>query len=75
MARTPLGDVMDRMGVSADLRPDDHVTDVVVLLKVQDEHGDVTVVIEHSENTGWYDQRALVNAAAAVVERADLRRR
>lgn len=75
MARTALGDVLDKMGVSADLGAGDHVTDAVVLLKVESEQGDVAVVIEHSENTTWYDQRALINAASAVVARSDLNRR
>lgn len=75
MARTALGDVLDKMGVSADLRSGDHVTDAVVLLKVENEEGDVAVVIEHGETTSWYDQRALINAASAVVERTDLSRR
>ena len=75
MSRAPLGDVLDRMGVSADLRSGDHVTDAVVLMKVENEEGDVSVIIEHSEHTNWFDQRALINAASAVVERSDLKRR
>ena len=75
MTRAPLGDVLDQMGVAADLESGDHITDAVVLLRVENADGDVAVVIEHSEHTNWLDQRALVNAAAAVVERSEFHRR
>ncbi|MPY80655.1 MAG: hypothetical protein GEV04_19850 [Actinophytocola sp.] len=74
MARVPLAEILDKMGVSADLGAEDRVTDAVVLLKLEND-GDVAVAIEHSEKTTWYDQRALINTAAAVVDRSDLKPR
>lgn len=72
MVRAPLGEILDEMGVRAELGDEDRVTDAVVLLKVENDDGEVAVVIEHSDRTNWFDQRALVNAAAAVVDGADL---
>lgn len=72
MERAPLGEILDGMGVRAELGDEDRVTDAVVLLKVENSDGEVAVVIEHSDRTNWFDQRALVNAAAAVVDGADL---
>lgn len=73
MERAALGAILDDMGVRADLGDEDRVTDAVVLLKVENDDGEVAVVIEHSEQTNWFDQRALVNAAAAIVHGTDLR--
>lgn len=73
MARMPLGEILDGLGVSAELGANDRVTHAVVLLKVEN-GGDVSVAIEQSEQTDWFDQRALISAAAAVVERSQLRR-
>ncbi|MQA01927.1 MAG: hypothetical protein GEV07_04085 [Streptosporangiales bacterium] len=73
MARMPLGEILDSLGVSADLGADDRVADAVVLLKIK--NGDeVSVAIEQSDHTDWYDQRALISAAAAVVENSELKR-
>ncbi len=63
MTDQPIGPVLDGLGVTIDLADGDLVEDAVVLAKVVDADGDVTLSISSSEGQSWLDQLGLVTAA------------
>ncbi len=63
MTDQPIGPVLDGLGVTIDLADGDLVEDAVVLAKVVDASGGVTLSISSSEAQSWLDQIGLVTAA------------
>jgi len=69
MTMQPVGDLLDSLGVTLHLNDGDMVPDVVVVAKVVDEHGEVSVGIGISESMSWVDQLGLLTAAADIARR------
>lgn len=68
MADRKVGELLDSLGVTAELAEGDMVSDAVVLLKVVPEGGPVAVCIAQSEGLSWLDQLGLVTAAAEIIK-------
>lgn len=67
MADQPAGPILDGLGVTIDLSDGDLVSDAVVIAKVVDGEGNVTVSLSSSESMSWLDQYGLLSAAHQVV--------
>ena len=66
MQKRKIGELIDSLGVLADLADDDMVTDVVVISKVVQSDGQVAISVETGEATTWFDQLALITAAVQI---------
>jgi len=63
-----LGQLIDSMGVSHDLKPDEQVSGAVVLLTVREPDGHMSLRCAWSEGMTWVERLGLLRAA----ERAEL---
>jgi Flp pilus assembly CpaF family ATPase len=70
-----IGDLMDRLGVTADLRDDDMISDIVVLMKVVAKDGTPSLGMGKSEGTSDMDEHALVLLAADIMRASGWRER
>lgn len=65
--RKPLGPLVDQLGVTGDIRPNDQVTECLVLCKVIDcETGDVSLGRYVSDGLDWLSEGGLLEAARLV---------
>lgn len=62
-----IGDLLDSLGVKADLDDEDMVPSAVVLLKTVSMDSGVAVTIASSEGMSWLDQLGLIEAARLIV--------
>lgn len=67
MPDQPAGPILDGLGVSIDLADGDLVSDVVIIAKVIDSDGNVSVSISSNESLSWLDELGLISAASDVV--------
>jgi hypothetical protein len=63
-----LGPIIDEMGVTQELRPDEQVCGAVVLLTVEEPDGHLSLRCAWSEGMTWVERIGLLRAA----ERAEL---
>lgn len=68
MQAQQLGQIIDRMGVTHQVRPDEQVCGAVVLLAVEESDGHVSLRCAWSEGMTWIERIGLLRAA----ERAEL---
>jgi hypothetical protein len=68
-----IGDLIDSLGVLAEIADGDMVPSAVVLLKAVDEKGQVGVTIASSEGLSWLDQLGLIEAAKQIATAAGYR--
>lgn len=66
MADQPLGQLLDALGVTADLDAGDMPTDAVVLLKVVKTDGTVSMIKGASETLDWITALGMVTAAQEI---------
>lgn len=66
MTDQPAAPILDGLGVTIDLSDGDLVSDAVVIAKVVDGDGNVTVSLSSSESMSWLDQFGLLSAAYRV---------
>lgn len=59
----PIGELLDSLGVVHSPEPGDLIAGAVVLLKVVDTDGDVTVRQVTSDGLGWLDRLAMLRVA------------
>ena len=64
----PLGPVIDNLGVTHQIRPDEDVCGAVVLLAVEEPDGHMSLRCAWSDGMSWYERIGLLRAA----ERAEL---
>ncbi len=69
MADQPAGPILDGLGVTIDLADGDLVSDAVVIAKIVDTDGNVTVSLSSNETMSWLDQLALLVAGSDIVRR------
>lgn len=75
LPKRKIGDLLDSLGVLAELDDDDMVSDALVLLKVVDSHGAVSLCIAQSDGLSWLDQLGLLAAADAVTKQDEYQQR
>ncbi|WP_435279324.1 hypothetical protein [Streptomyces sp. 1222.5] len=66
MADRPVGQLLDALGVVADVDDNDMPTDAVVLLKVVRRDGSVALVLACSESLDWIGQTGMLHAAIDI---------
>ncbi len=64
MTDQPAGPILDGLGVTIDLAEGDLVESALVITKVVDADGGVTVSLSSNESMSWRDQRGLTTAAS-----------
>lgn len=75
MSEQPAGPILDGLGVTLDLDDGDLIASAVVVAKVVNGEGEVTLLIADSEGMSWLDQRGLIAAANDLVRSAAFERR
>lgn len=61
-----VGRLLDNLGVTAELDPEDMPTDALVIIKVVRETGGVAIVIGASETMDWVTQAGMLTAAQDI---------
>ncbi len=69
MADQPAGPILDGLGVTIDLADGDLVSDALIIAKIVDADGNVTVSLSSNETMSWLDQLALLVAGSDIVRR------
>lgn len=69
MAEQPAGPIVDGLGVTIDLADGDLVADALVIAKVVDENGNVSVSVSSNPSMSWLDELGLIVAASDLVRR------
>ncbi len=59
----PIGDVLNGLGITATQSDGEFITDAVVLLKVVDAEGDVTLRMCHSQGMSWIERVGMLRTA------------
>lgn len=73
MTQQQIGPVLDGLGVTIDLDEGDLVASSMVLSKVVDADGDVSLHITYSDGLSWIDQMGLLAAAQNLVQQVPFR--
>ncbi|MGW0312028.1 hypothetical protein [Streptomyces flavidovirens] len=66
MPEQKIGQMLDAIGVTADLEEGDMAVDAIVILKLVKEDGTVSLVKGRSESLDWITALGMVTAAQAV---------
>lgn len=66
MSEKPIGDVLDSLGITADIEPDTLVSGAVVLLKTVLPNGHVRLSLCHSEGLSWIERAGMLHLADAM---------
>lgn len=66
MANQPIGQLLDTLGVTADLDDGDMVTDAHVTLKVVKANGDVSLIKAVSETLDWVTALGMLTAVLEI---------
>jgi len=61
----PIGQLIDSLGVTSTIAPDDLPVAALVLLKVVDATGDVRLVFAYSDGMDWITRLGMLTAATA----------
>jgi hypothetical protein len=70
VAERQIGDLLDSLGVTADIDDGDMVPSALVLLKAVGEDGTVGLTLAPSEGLSWLDQLGMLAAAQSIVDQA-----
>ncbi|MFG3173637.1 hypothetical protein ACGFZC_01035 [[Kitasatospora] papulosa] len=68
MADQQIGQLLDSLGVTADLDDGDLVTDALVILKVLQPDGSIALSIGATDTRDWINQTGLLRAAIDISE-------
>lgn len=66
MADRPIGQLLDALGVTADLDDGDMPTDALIVMKVVQPDGGVAIAIGCSETLDWVGQKGLLHGALEI---------
>lgn len=70
--RTPLGPIIDSLGITAGLDEHDMITDILIVAKVVNADSDLTAVGIFHNRLDWVTQLGLITAADHVIRGGDL---
>ena len=62
----PIGDVLNALGITADIGPDTLVAGAVVVLKTVLPDGTTRLSICHSDGLGWIERAGMLHLATAM---------
>lgn len=68
MADQQIGQLLDTLGVTADLDDGDLVTDALVILKILQPDGSIALSIGATDTRDWINQTGLLRAAIDISE-------
>jgi hypothetical protein len=71
----PIGPILDGLGTTIDLDDGDLVASAMVIVKVVEANGDVSLAFCLSEGLSWVDQNGLMASAQQVMSHAEVGRR
>jgi hypothetical protein len=72
MSRVPLGPLVDGLEITANLDPNDQITDMVIIAKVIDAESGATGLGIYHNDIDWITQCGLLHAARHVFDRGDI---
>ncbi|MDX3527144.1 hypothetical protein P1P75_11990 [Streptomyces sp. ID05-39B] len=72
MSQQNLGPILDGLGNTLDLDEGDLVVSALVIIKVVDGQGRVSLGLSTSENLSWIDQNGLLFSAQQIVNQAEV---
>lgn len=72
MTEQKIGPILDGLGVTLDMDDGDLIASAVVLAKVIDSDGDVSLYIGTSDGLSWIDQLGLLAAAHQVSQQTTI---
>lgn len=67
MAEQPAGPILDGLGIILDLSDGDLVASAMVIAKVVDGDGGVTLLLAESDGISWIEQLGLLTAASDLL--------
>jgi hypothetical protein len=70
----PIGQVLDSLGVGQDLDDGDLIVSALVLTKIMQADGSITLGIAADESCSWLEQRGLIAAASDIVSQRETER-
>jgi len=75
MSDQPIGPILDGLGTQIDLADGDLIASALVIAKVIDTNGEVSLYIATSEGLSWIDQNGLVTSAQQILNRAEIEKK
>ena len=72
MTEQPIGPILDGLGTTLELDEGDLVASALVIAKVIDKDGQVTLAMASSEGLSWIEQNGLLTSAQQIVNQADI---
>lgn len=70
-----IGDILDGLGVTLDMEDGDLIASALVIAKVIDEEGDVSLAMMTSDGLSWIEQNGLLASAQQVVSQREVDRK
>ena len=74
MSQQTLGPILDGLGNTLDLDEGDLIVSALVIVKVVDKDGKVSLGLSTSEGLSWIDQNGLLFSAQQIVNQAEVTR-
>jgi hypothetical protein len=71
----PIGPILDGLGTTLELDDGDLVASALVIAKVVDKDGDVSLALASSEGLSWIEQNGLLTSAQQIVNQAEIGRK
>lgn len=70
-----IGDILDGLGVTLDMDEGDLIASALVIAKVIDAEGDVSLAMMTSDGLSWIEQNGLLASAQQVVSQREVDRK
>ncbi|MCX4911806.1 hypothetical protein [Streptomyces sp. NBC_00878] len=74
MTEQPMGPILDGLGNTLEMDEGDLVSSALVIAKVVDKDGEVSLALSCSEGLSWIDQNGLITSAQQIVNQSEIRK-
>jgi hypothetical protein len=74
MSDQPVGPILDGLGNTLELEDGDFVVSALVIAKVVDKNGEVSLTLSTSDGLSWIDQHGLLASAQLVANQSEIGR-
>jgi hypothetical protein len=75
MSDQPVGPILDGLGNTLELEDGDFVVSALIIAKVVDKNGEVSLTLSTSEGLSWIDQHGLLASAQLVANQSEIGRK
>lgn len=75
MTEQPMGPILDGLGNTLEMDEGDLVSSALVIAKVVDKDGEVSLALSCSEGLSWIDQNGLLTSAQQIVNQSEIGKR